>query len=133
MGPGYPRRRCRSRAVVLILSITGRFIAVRIIPVGPSFRPDKAVDVAMDVVYSRIGSPGPAQGGIVDRSVAGQHAVIKNESIRVAGWCRGRRYMGILFTVYMTFGKPGGGGAKDKVIGAFYIAVLIILPAVLTV
>src|SRR6202012_2869389 len=43
--------------------------------------------------------------------------------------CRSSRYIRILFTMDMAVFEPGGGGAEDKIRGAFDIAIFVILPA----
>src|SRR5882757_3026373 len=133
MGPGHSRCGIRSRAVILIFPIAGRPIAVRIIPGRPAFRPDEPVDITVYVQHIGKWPPRPSQGSSVYRSVAGEHAIIKNKSIGMLLRSRGCRYMRVLLTVYMAFVKPGGSCSEDEIGGAFYITILIILAALLTV
>ena len=44
------------------------------------------------------------------------------------GWCVGCRDIGFSFAYYPAVFEPSGGGTKNKVGGAFYMAVFKVLP-----
>ena len=129
MRPGDASRRVGAGALIVKFGITGRLIAIRLVPIRPTIGKDMMVEPAMQIDHTGIRTPGTPQRDPIERRIAGERTAIEDKSIDMRLRRRSRRYMRVLLAMDSTFFKPGGSGAKDKIRGPFDVTIAIVLAA----